>query len=319
MADMTPYQNIPDYNSELHKNLIQDADNAARNAYNMAQLSQQGEDQAIKAAELAWKKTYDAAQLTGYFNGQATMPTQQWWANTFGTWDTPTAGQQTLAAQQQQWSQAAQNAAQFGQWYAPGTGPTAGTTTLGAQQQAFGQSLSAIQEARAAQAQQQQQAQSYLQLLAGLRGPADWAKYQQVLGSTPQGMRDLTAAAMGQYIPGGGATTGVAPQAATLQTLQQQIAGAPQQVTAQGQQPGTGTAAEATGGGTNTMGMGNLPAPNQIAPQAWKNLAPSQQQLLMGAYEGQGWNKDDVRALLEQSLPRYASNAPGAGTWRLAA
>jgi hypothetical protein len=64
--------------------------------------------------------------------------------------------------------------------------------------------------------------------------------------------------------------------------------------------------------------IGQLPLPNQIAPQTWANLAPSQQQLLLGAYEAQGWNKDDVQALLAQSLPRYASNAPSAGTWRLA-
>src|SRR5262245_62421119 len=145
----------------------------------------------------------------------------------------------------------------------------------------------------------QQQAQSYLNLLSGLRGPADWAKYQQVLGATPGGMRDLVSAAMGQYMPGGGATTGVQPQAASLQTLQQQVAGGG---TAQGAQQ-----------------LGQLPAPNQLAPQAWRNLAPSQQELLLGAYENQGWNKDDVRALLSQSLPRYASNAPQAGTWRLAA
>jgi hypothetical protein len=63
--------------------------------------------------------------------------------------------------------------------------------------------------------------------------------------------------------------------------------------------------------------IGQLPLPNQIAPQTWRNLAPSQQQLLLGAYEAQGWNKDDVQALLAQSLPRYASNAPSAGTWRL--
>jgi hypothetical protein len=307
------------YNPEYHANVNQAASNAAQAAYNEAKLRLESEQLALQKAQQAWKETVDKAGLTGFYEGQATMPTQQWWAQTFGQWDTPQAGQQTLAAQQQQWAQAAQQAAQFGQWYAPGSAPQTGAQTLGAQQQQFAQAIQAQQEARAAQAQQQQQAQSYLQLMTQLRGPADWAKYQEVLGATPGGMRDLVAAAMGQYIPGGGATSGVQPQAATLQTLQQQIAGGGGQPTmsVQGGQPGTGTPQEAMGGGTNTMGQ--LPAPNQIAPQAWKNLAPSQQQLLMGAYEGQGWHKDDVRALLEQSLPRYASNAPGAGTWRLAA
>ena len=184
-----------------------------------------------------------------------------------------------------------------------------GQQTLAGNQQQFSQNMQAQQLALQTQNQYQTQAQNYLQLMSQLRGPADYAKYQQVLGSTPQGMKDLVGAAMGQYVPGGGATTGQAPQAATLQTMQQQIAGGG------GTQPGTGTAAEATGGGTNVFG--NLPAPNQIAAQSWKNLAPSQQQMLLGAYESQGWNKDDVSALMNQSMPKYASNAPGAGTWRL--
>jgi hypothetical protein len=34
-------------------------------------------------------------------------------------------------------------------------------------------------------------------------------------------------------------------------------------------------------------------------------------------YEGAGWNKDDVTALMNQSLPKYATNTPTAGTFRL--
>jgi len=63
--------------------------------------------------------------------------------------------------------------------------------------------------------------------------------------------------------------------------------------------------------------IGTLPLPNQIAPQTWANLAPSQQQLLIGAYEAQGWHPQDVLSLFSQSLPRYATNAPMAGTFRL--
>ena len=340
MADNLPntasYENIAGFQA-----LTQRANQRAQDAYQKAQAANAGEQTALERAKLAWQKEMDTAGLTGMWQGQWTMPVQQWQAQTFGTWGAPSSGQQTLAAQQQAWQQAYNNALAYGQYYAPGTAPTQGQQTQEAQQQAYAQALqnaqtfgqwfnpgqmptagaqtmaqqqqqwaqalAAQQEARAAQGQQQQQAMSYLNLLSQLRGPADWAKYQQVLGSTPQGLRDLDAAAMGQYIPGGGATTGVAPQAANLNTLQQDI---------QGQ-----------GAGTNTMGanqqqagqpgLGQLPAPNQIAPQAWKNLAPSQQQMLLGAYEGQGWNKEDVGALFSQSLPRYASNAPGAGTWRL--
>jgi len=216
-------------------------------------------------------------------------------------------------------------------------------------------------------------------------------------------MRDLYAASMGQYIPGGGATTGVNPQAATLQTQQEQIAGQGynqawngggyaggyttqpgQPQTAQtgyttqamqypyttqqqgyqqqmlgaqgdmraataglpngGNNPGgadrmqTGQvwgsglgvgqqgatpdqSVQATGNGTNMYGgqqqQYNLPAPNQISAQAWGNFTPSQQQMMLGMYEANGWDKNDVQALYNQSLPKYATNSPTAGTWRL--
>jgi hypothetical protein len=240
---------------------LQAAANAAQQAYLNAKLNLDTEDLALRKAQQAWTETVQRAGLTGTFEGQPTLPAMQSYAQLFGAWGVPTQGQQTLAALQQQ----------------------------------FGQALAAQQEARAAQGQQQQQAQAYLNLLANLRGPADWAKYQQVLGATPGGMRDLVAAAMGQYIPGGGATTGVQPTPVSLQSIQQQIA---------------------AGGGTGGQ-LGQLPAPNQLAPQSWAHLAPSQQQLLIGAYEAQGWNPDDVRALFAQSLPRYATNAPQAGTFRL--
>jgi hypothetical protein len=297
---MNDYQDVDLYNAVSTR-----AQYAAQAAYQQSQARNEGERIALDKAKFAWQQEIDKAGLTGMFQGAFTMPVQQWQASTFGTWGAPTAGQQTLTAQQQAWSQAFQNAQAYGQYYAPGgTGPAAGQQTLAAQQQQWSQQLQAMQEARAAQAQQQQQAQTYLNLLSQLRGPADWAKYQQVLGATPQGMRDLTAAAMGQYIPGGGATTGVQPQAANLQTLQQQVGG----LGGAGAQPGS-----------ENNPMGQLPLPNQIAAQSWKNLAPTQQQMLLGAYEAQGWDKTDVQSLLNQSLPKYASNAPSAGTWRLAA
>jgi hypothetical protein len=260
----------PSYTPQYGVNLdaerlkLEAANNAAQMAYYNAKLQNDADDLAFRKAQQAWTETYQRAGLTGTFEGQPTFPALTQYAQLFGRWGAPTTGQQTLAAQQQAWAQA-----------------------IGAQQ-----------EARAAQALQQQTAQNYLGLLANLRGPADWAKYQQVLGATPRGMRDLVAAAMGQYIPGGGATTGVQPTPASLQTLQQQIAAG-------------------GGGGAGLTDFTNLPAPNQLAPQTWQALAPSQQQLLVGAYEAQGWNPNDVRALFEQSLPRYATNAPQTGAFRL--
>lgn len=364
MAD--DYNFVPGqgYSSEYHKNIISSADSAAKNAYNDSMLKLEGEKVALMKAQQAWKETTDKAGLTGYFEGQATMPTQQWWAQTFGNWGAPTPGQQTLAGQGQEFSQAQALAAMYGTAFTPGgAGPAAGTQTQAAQQQAFTQGLQTQQEQRAAQAQQQSQAQQYLQLLSQLRGPADWAKYQQVLGSTPGGMRDLVAAAMGQYVPGGGATTGMNPQAVSLQSLMGDVSGQPyygqgggqlnmpnvygqntqgmyqqqaqQNLAALRGQPtmyagGTPNFNESTGqfnmppaagNGTNTMGAPqqqyNLPAPNQIAAQSWKNLTPSQRDMMLGNYEAQGWHKPDVEALMNQSLPKYASNAPTAGTFRL--
>ena len=333
--------------------------------------------------------------------------------NAGGTWDPNAPGgdarnrsvaQETLGAQQQYFNQAQNLAEMYGQYYAPGapgqTGtagtnmPTAGQQTLGAQQQYWAQAFAQTQA-------NQQNTQKYLELLSNLRGPADWAKYQQVLGSTPGGMRDLYAAAMGQYIPGGGATTGANPEAVSLQSMQGQIAGqgyggygnqsgwggyqggyqaqpgqpqtaqtgytqpgsgqvwgsrigvgqqttTPDQMQMQGGQWSGADMMSGGSGGTQTWGSGigvgqqqptgnqqyqgygngtnawggqqqqyNLPAPNQISAQSWNNMAPSQKQMLLGMYEANGWDKNDVMALYNQELPRYANNNATAGTWRL--
>jgi hypothetical protein len=299
-------------------------------------LAQPGQNGNGGTASLQTQQLYGTNAVPG--QNAATMAMQAM----YGGYGMPTEGQQTLGAQQQYW------------------------------QQGFSQSQADIAQQnwqKAFQAQQGQNVQqntlAYLQQLASLRGPADWAKYQQVLGSTPQGMRDLYSAAMGQYIPGGGATSGVAPQAADLSTMQQQMAGGQgyaqqqggyyppnnqqNQMLASGNQqyqnqmlasggyrnaalPNGGNtgmsgdqmsaqSVQATGNGTNMYGgpqqQYNLPAPNQISNQAWNNMAPSQQQMLFGMYEANGWDKGDVEALRQQSLPKYGTNNATAGTWRL--
>jgi len=351
---------------QQNQNVLTAANNDRTNAYNQAKLRGETEDRAQAAAKFAWQQTLDRANLTGMFEGQYTMPVQQDFAQMFGTWGAPTPGQQTLAGQNQGFTQAQNLAAMYGQYYAPGQTPGAGTQTQTAQEQQYTQWLRAQQQALAEQSAQQQAANQYLTLLSNLRGPADWAKYQEVLGAGGN-MNSLAAAAMGQYIPGGGATSGVQPQAANLNTLYNQVAGAggyqpgayqtqpnvaaftpqgsvpsPSQAGANYQYSPTDTgsrinqsgwagasgqptqAQNALGNGTNTMGAQstqaqqlNLPAPNQVAMQSWHNLAPSQQQNLLGSWESQGWNKDDVTALMNQSLPKYGSNAASAGTWRL--
>jgi hypothetical protein len=365
-------------NLELSKD-AQDWVNAlSQQAYYSALSSGADANTALNQAKFVWQQKMDEATQTGKWNGQYNMPSLQNFASTFGTWmpEGPTAGQETMAREGQTYGQQQGYGSMYGQYYAPGTNPEQGQQTLAAQNQAnqlglaqagltgyynapgaaagaqgqqtlqgqqqqFSQGLQTQQEARAAQAQGQSQTQAYLQLLSNLRGPADWAKYQQVLGSTPGGMRDLAAAAMGQYVPGGGATTGYQPQAAGLQSMMGQVAGQPyygqgggqlqQPNVYQGGQGSYGQPQQAWGSGIGIgpqqaspeqqqQGLGggtNLPAPNQIAAQSWKNMAPSQQQMLLGMYEGQGWDKGDVTALMSQSLPKYATNAPSAGTWRL--
>lgn len=342
---------------------IQLANSQAQNAYYNALAAGQTADKALAQAKFEWQKQMDTAAQTGMWNGQWSNPQEQWFTGQFGQWfgpgGAPTPGQQTLTAQQQADAQAQAWSAMFGQYLAPGTAPGQGQQTAAAQQAALsnaatvagltgyyntpggtGQGTQTLagqqqqwqqgfqqQQFQAQQAQlAQQNALAYLSQLANLRGPADWAKYQQVLGSTPAGMRDLYAAAMGQYIPGGGATTGVQPQAVSLNTMQQQIAGAPQQtwgsgIGVGGSQVTPDQAVQATGNGTNMYGgqqqQYNLPAPNQISSQAWNNFTPSQQQLMLGNYEAAGWDKNDVQALYNQSLPKYGSNNATAGTWRL--
>ena len=386
------YQNL--YAQQIQN---QRATSAAQAAYQMALASNLPEQMALARAQFAWQQELDKAAQTGMWNGQYNMPTEQYFAGAFGTWmpNGPQAGQQTLQGQQQQFQQGYDISSLYGQYYAPGTNPNQGQQTLQAQNQAeqlglsqagltgyylapgqtgqgqqtlagqqqqFSQGLQTQQEQRAAQAQGQEQAIGYLNLLSNLRGPADWAKYQQVLGSTPNGLRDLTAAAMGQYVPGGGATTGMQPQAASLQSLMGDVSGVayngqgggqlnmpnvytggqssygyqpnPTQMMPQqggGSSWGTGInygdqngAAGAAMGGAGAApgssannGLGQMPLPNQISAQSWKNFTPSQQQMYLGAYENAGWDKNDVTALMNQSLPRYASNAASAGTWRM--
>ena len=212
----------------------------------------------------------------------------------YGQYGAPTAGQQTLAAQNQ-----------YAQLYGgAGAPPTAGQTTMAYQQQQYNQWLQATQEARAQWTAQQNAAQSYMQMMANLRGPADWAQYQKVLGATPQGTQDLVRAAAGQYIPGGGATTGVQPEAASMNSLYNQLTGAQ-------------TSGQPSGGQELQNMQNTLVAPNQMAPQTWNALQPSQQQMLLGVWESQGYNKDDAANLFKQSLPKYATSAPSAGAFRL--
>jgi hypothetical protein len=186
------------------------------------------------------------------------------------------------------------------------TGTYDGAPTLAAQQQEFQHGIEAAgltgvyngAPTLAAQNQQQQTSLGYLKLIGDLRGPQNYGQYLRVLGSTPDGLRSLVASAAGQYTPAGGATTGVAPQAASLGGL-------------------AGDAASGAAGGATYADYMNtaqgLPAPNQISPAAWNTYTTSQKQGLLGMYESMGWNPTDVQDLYQQSLPKYTFSGPVSG------
>ena len=129
--------------------------------------------------------------------------------------------------------------------------------------------------------------QGLLGLQAGLRGPANYGQYLKVLGSTPQGMRDVVNSAAGRFaLP---STTGQAgaTQSADVQSLLNDVrTGAP------GAQQEWQQALS-----------GGLPAPNQLNLANWSRMLPSQKGMLQSAYESQGWDVNDFNAMVQQSAP----------------
>ena len=122
------------------------------------------------------------AGLTGAYQGQPTMPALQAYANQFGTWGVPTQGEQTLAAQNQAFTQ--------GITQAGVTGLYQGAPTLAAQQQAYAQQLGAIEAAASLQANpfRQQQVLGQLgPLLTGVGGVPGFAAPNTVAGVGTQG------------------------------------------------------------------------------------------------------------------------------------
>lgn len=91
---------------------------AANNQPQQQQLSGAGIDALLQALQAGDQRTFDEmvrqfnanfgvtqAGLTGTYNGAPTLPALTSYANQFGQWGVPTTGQQTLAAQQQQYAQ----------------------------------------------------------------------------------------------------------------------------------------------------------------------------------------------------------------------
>ena len=232
----------------------------------------------------------------------------------YGQYGTP---QETLAAQNQYFTQAQNLAQLYGQYYAPSAPGQAAQAGVNAPLQG--------QETLPYQQFQQQAAQSYLDLLSRLQGPQDYGQYLKVLGATPGGIQSLVGAAAGKFVPGTG-VTGQAPQAQTLQGLIGAASG--QAGSGAGANAATtgGTYQQGTGGGTASPGGMNyqdfmataqgLPPPSQIAPQAFNNMLPSQQQMLGSMYSNLGYAPGDINKMYQQSLPKYAAGS-AAGQFKL--
>lgn len=229
------------------------------------------------AAQLAAQLADNAAQRE-YLNRRLALDSdieahrqaQQVWQNTY---------QQALFDYQK-----TQDTQQFGLQQAGVTGTYNGAPTQAAIE-------FQAQNTLAQQAQNNQAALGYLNLIGGMKGPQDYSQYLRTLGSTPGGIKDLVAASAGQYVPGRGATTGVAPVPASLGGMLNDVAS--------GTSSGTSYA-------DYMNATSSLPAPNQISPDAWNNFTTSQRQMLLGAYGANGYDTNDVLDLYKGSLPTYA-------------
>jgi hypothetical protein len=230
--------------------------------------------QASAAAEQAARQAYNAWLMRTGDEKLAFDKAQQEWANTF-------------QREQFAYSKAVGEAGLTGQYQ--------GQQTLAAQQQAFAQDLANRQFGLSQQAQQAQTGLGLLGLQAGLQGPRDWLRYQQLNAATPQGMRDLLGAFAGQYRLGAGPQG--TPGPATLESRVGDLL-APQ---------GTAGTTATTGGAapSGQPGTSGLPNPWQLNQQAWQQATPAQQQMALGAYEGAGYYGPDVEQLIRRSGARY--------------
>ena len=82
-------------------------------------------------------------------------------------------------------------------------------------------------------------------------------------------------------------------------------------------QQGTGSASQGGMNYNDYMAQAQgLPPPSQIAPQSFNMMLPSQQQMLGGMYSNLGYSKNDINAMYQQSLPKYAAGS-SSGNFRL--
>lgn len=205
----------------------------------------------------------------------------QAWTQTFSE------RQQGFTEEQTRWNRGITEAGLTGQYQ--------GQQTQQAQEQAFLQDLANRQLQQQIAAQQQGTALNLLQLGSQLRGPANYAQYLQMMGQTPQGLRDLVGGLAGQYNFAGSSGPTGATTPASLQTLATDLLA-----------PGGGQQAQDYQQATR-----GLPAPNQVNLANWTQANPTGRALALNAYEAKGWDPNDVQQMIAASAPRYTFGSGG--------
>lgn len=251
-------------------------------------------------------------------------------------------GNETLAAQQQFYNQALQQAGLTGYIQNPGTpgspnSTSSGQETMQAQQQMFneantlgteyGQYYSPLMPGQTGQAgvntpqvgQITEQGREFnvntasdlAKLASSLTGPANYYQYLQALNGGNSIINNL-------YQGGGQAGGGQVGSTGGTQSLDNILG---QFGLSSGQLTGgvlpTGTYAAPNMGGNNGTSTGSqasslgLPPPNQIQPTAYNNLSPSGQQFVQGAYQAAGYNPADLSWFQQQQAVSAGPNTPG--------
>jgi hypothetical protein len=294
------YSNGGDWTAAMNK-WVADANNAARQATEAAggtwNPNPQGTPTETQAAQ---QQYFNQAQQLAQTYGQYYSPNTPGGAAQGGV-NAPQAGQQTLAGQQQGFTenlQTQQFQQQSAQQYLQLLSQLQGPADYGQYLKVLGSTPGGIQNLVGAAAGQ------YL--------PGGGSS-----GTAPQGQT------LGNLV---GAATGYGQQSAAQQNYNQLMG-------ATSGQAGTGTGASTAPNYTGQQGTGSaspggmnyndfmataqgLPAPSQIAPQSFNAMAPSQQQMLGSMYSNLGYAKGDINALYQQSLPKYAAGS-SSGNFRL--
>ncbi len=313
---------------------LQAAQNAAQNALQWAQLNGQNALDARQLAmqeanaelqrwvqqqtlglagdQQAYEQLLQQQQLSGFMgvdpNSQPTLPYTQWYADTMGY--LPGTQEATFARERWEAQQKASAAS------------AARAAAERAAKEAEDKRRWELQYALSKAGQEGELGLGYANALNAVSGPRDWIKYWNTVRATqntglPQYLSALSQGLNmpawqapstvpgGSYVPlpqgfggrlaegieNGTAGPGLAAQVAQALQGQGAFAGA-----AQGQPQQTAW------GSTSNW---NLPTilPHQITPQQWQGMLPSEQQGLLGLWEEQGANPEDMLAQMQRAFP----------------